>query len=265
MTTLSAKKPSVNGQKMNKVDNLKILLVEDDLSSALEVEMLLGEMGHELLGKIDNGCEALNFILLEQPDIVIMDIGLRGSMSGIEVAKQVSHLQIPIIFTTAFKEKSTYEASKEAYTFGYLVKPFDKLTLQSALEQAAKAVCKQSDLDEEELVPESVGQVSGSLLVKRGNVFYKVRLDEINYVQSEGNYCTLYTDNRKFVLKTSLKKMLESLTMEHFSPVHKSFIVQLDKLESIDVKSNKLTVGKATLPVGRNYKNKLIERFKMLK
>ncbi|HFA50186.1 MAG TPA: response regulator transcription factor [Bacteroidetes bacterium] len=247
------------------MDNLKILLVEDDPSFALDVEILLAEMGHDLVAKIDNGCDALNFILSEQPDIVIMDIGLKGSLSGIEVAKRVGHLQIPIVFTTAFKEKSTFEAAMETYSFGYLVKPFDKLTLRSTLKQAAKAVCKQSDLEEQTGASEDETILTDSLLVKRSNTLHKVRLDEINYIRSEGNYCTLYTEKRKFVLKTSLKKMLEELPLEHFSPVHKSFVVQLDKIGSIDLKMNKLMVGDKVLPLGRNFKNRLIERFKVLK
>jgi DNA-binding LytR/AlgR family response regulator len=246
------------------MQNLQVLLVEDDRSAALDVEMLLDEMGLKLAAVKDNADAALQYIYDEQPDLVIMDLELKGNKSGLEIAKEIDHLRIPIIFTTSYKDQKTYEQAKSTYSFGYLVKPFSKLSLQSMLEQAVKTLFPDDELE----IPSNVVEgmvLANIILVKHLNVLYPVRFDSILFVQGEGNYCAIHTNQRKFMLKMSLRKMLESVPATEFAPIHKSFIVRLDKVESIDVGAGKLTIGKEVLPLGRNFKNAFLERFNMLK
>jgi DNA-binding LytR/AlgR family response regulator len=245
--------------------DLQILLVEDDRSAALDVEMLLDEMGIILAAIMNNAEDALDFIYHEQPDLIIMDIGLKGEKTGLEVAKEISHLRIPIIFTTSYSDQKIFEDSKSAYSFGYLIKPFNKISLQSALEQAFKVLFSEGALDEPNPELHEGTVLQGTVLVRHVNILYPVRFSEILYIQGEGNYCSIFTIGRKYLLKISLRKLLESLPAHEFSPVHKSFIVRLDKVESIDVGSGKLMVGKEELPLGRNFKATFLERFSVLK
>jgi DNA-binding LytR/AlgR family response regulator len=245
------------------MQSLQVLLVEDDRSAALDVEMLLDEMGLKLAAVKDNAKDALHYIYEEQPDLVIMDLELKGSKSGLDIANEINHLRIPIIFTTSFKDKATFEQAKSTYSFGYLVKPFNKLSLQSTIEQAVKALFPEDELEgpgEDELT-----LLQDTVLVKHVNMLYPVRYDSILFIQGEGNYCSIHTLQRKYLLKAPLKRMLEAMPPTEFSPIHKSFIVRLDKVESIDVGSGKLTVGKETLPLGRNFKNAFLNRFNHLK
>lgn len=246
------------------MQHLQVLLVEDDRSAALDVEMLLDEMGLQLAAVKDNAEDALNYIYAEQPDLIIMDVELKGKLSGLDIAKEISHLRIPVVFTTSYKDKISFEASKEAYSFGYLVKPFNKLSLQSVLEQAAKLLFPGGEIEESSTAA-SVNILPGTVLVKHVNVLYPVRFDEILFIQGEGNYCSIHTEGRKFMLKLSLRKLLESLPANDFSPVHKSFVVRLDKVDSIDIGSGKLTIGKEVLPLGRNFKTTFMDRFNVLK
>lgn len=245
------------------MQSIQVLLVEDDRSAALDVEMLLDEMGLKLAAVRDNAEAALQYIYDEQPDLVIMDLELKGSKSGMDIANEINHLRIPIIFTTSFKDKATFELTKSTYSFGYLVKPFNKLSLQSTIEQAMKVLFPEDGLDgldegDMTILPDTV-------LVKHVNILYPVRFDSILFIQGEGNYCSIHTLQRKYLLKAPLKRMLEAMPSAEFSPIHKSFIVRLDKVESIDVGSGKLTVGKETLPLGRNFKNAFLNRFNQLK
>ncbi|MBI1226566.1 MAG: response regulator [Bacteroidetes bacterium] len=243
------------------MQNLHILLVEDDASAALDVEMLLDELGIKLSCKKENAADALNYIYSEQPDLIIMDIELQSDKSGLDVAKEIVHLRIPIIFTTSHEDKALFEASKSVNSFGYLVKPFNKISLQSTLEQAFSKLCPA-----DELVDSSLGAaLQDKVLVKHVNILYPVSFDEILYIQGEGNYCSIHTQARKYLLKISLRKILESMPSNQFAPVHKSFIVHLGKVESVDIGSGKLTVGKEVVPLGRNFKNSFLERFNILK
>jgi DNA-binding LytR/AlgR family response regulator len=252
-------------KKFMNMDSLQIILVEDDPSAALHVEMLLSEMGYGLLHVINNGEQAVNVIVAEQPDLVIMDIGLQGKLSGLDVANEIQPFKIPLIFTTSFRDKETFDTAGKTYSFGYLVKPFDKLTLQSAIEQVIRAVYHQPGLDEKDQHWSEGLLVKDSFLIKHQNILYKVRLDDFLYIQGEGNYSTLFTKERKYVVKISLKKLLAELPAEKFSPVHKSYIVNVEKIEAIDVGLNKLIIGKESVPLGRNFKNSFFERFKTLK
>jgi DNA-binding LytR/AlgR family response regulator len=247
------------------MQNLQVLLVEDDRSAALDVEMLLDEMGLKLASVKDNAEEAIHFIYQEQPDLVIMDLELKGEKSGLDIAKEINHLRIPIIFTTSYKDKKSFEAAKSVYSFGYLVKPFDKLSLQSTLEQAVKTLFPEGGLEDPSPATDSVAVLPGTVLVKHVNVLYPIRFEEILYIQGEGNYCSIHTEGRKFMLKLSLRKVLESVPSSDFAAIHKSFIVRLDKVDAIDVGSGKLNVGKDVLPLGRNFKNAFLERFSLLK
>lgn len=247
------------------MEALRILLVEDDPSAALDVEMLLAEMGYQLMGVLSDGGTALSTILEEQPDFIILDIELKGKLSGIDIAREIKYLQIPVIFTTSFADKQLYEQARDTFAFGYIVKPFDKLTLQSAIEQAVKALHNEDMLGEADARWKEDLVVKDSLLVKHNNILYKVFYAEILFVQGEGNYCTLHTKLKKYVVKSSMRKMLGELPGELFCPAQKSFIVNLLMIDAIDTGSGKVFIGENEIPLGRNFKNKLLERFKLLK
>ncbi len=243
--------------------HLQVLLVEDDRSAALDVEMLLDEMGLKLAAIKDNAKDALQYIYDEQPDIIILDLELKGEKTGLDVANEIDHLRIPIIFTTSFKDKATFDQAMSTYSLGYLVKPFNKLSLQSTIEQAIRTLFPEGGLAEPG--ENESGIIPNTVLVKHLNILYPVRYDSILFIQGEGNYCSIHTSQRKYLLKAPLKRMLDAMPSSEFSPVHKSFIVRLDKVESIDVGSGKLVVGKETLPLGRNFKNAFLGRFNQLK
>lgn len=245
--------------------SLRILLVEDDPSAALDVEMLIDELGYELIAKIDNGQQALHEIQAVQPDLVIMDIELKGKLSGLDIAKEIKHLEIPVIFTTSYRDKEVFESTKSTYSFGYLVKPFDRLTLQSAIEQVVRALYNEEVLLSGDEVWKEDLLVRDCFLIKNQNLLHKVFLDDISYIQGEGNYCTLFAKGKKYVVKISLKKILNDLDLQRFAPVHKSYIVHLDKVDAIDVSTNKIIIDKDQLPLGRAFKQRLLERFKLLK
>ena len=250
-------------QQLEFMDNLQILLVEDDRSAAIDVEMLLEEMKLKLAAVKDNAADSLDYIFKHEPDLIIMDVELKGEKTGLEIAQEIEHLRIPVIFTTSYSDTKSFEQSKLANTYGYLVKPFNKISLQSMIEQTLKALQPDSELDMQ--TPGTVSLLPGTVLVRHLSVLYPIRFDEILYIQGEGNYCSLHTENRKFILKLSLRKLLESVPPTEFAPIHKSFIVRLDKVTAIDVGSGKLTAGKEDLPLGRNFKNGLLERFNILK
>ena len=114
-----------------------ILIVEDENIVALDMKMRLESLGYTVLGVVDNGISALNFLFSQCPDLVLMDIKLKGGTDGIETAKAArERVEVPIIFVTAFTDEATLERAKLASPYGYIVKPFHERELRIAIELA---------------------------------------------------------------------------------------------------------------------------------
>lgn len=244
--------------------NFKILIVEDNLSFALEIEMLLRELGYESILKENEGEAALKTIYTEKPDLILMDININGAKTGLDIAAEIRREQIPVIFITVENNPESYNEAKKNRLFAYLVKPFDLLTLQSTIEAAMQSLAKpknghsNSEWTEDDFLKDY-------FLIKNNKVFQKVHIQEIHWIEANGNYCYLNTNGRKYVVKMSLRKILTVLSTEQFMQIQKSLVVRLDSISKIDVVNLRIGIGSKDLPLGRSFKDELLERFKMLR
>ncbi len=117
----------------------KILLVEDEILIGLYLRKQLEGMGHEVSGPIPSGEEALEKVTETRPDILLIDINLKGEMNGIETAKRISAglKEIQVAFMTGYSSRTMKEESMQVNTIGYLVKPVKPTDLKSLLESLA--------------------------------------------------------------------------------------------------------------------------------
>lgn len=114
-----------------------IMVVEDEVIVAKDIETSLAGLGYSICAVVSSGEEALIAAQKAKPDLILMDIMLKGKTDGIETAKQItSHLDIPIVFLTAFSDEGTIGRAKEANAFGYLLKPFEERELRTTIEMA---------------------------------------------------------------------------------------------------------------------------------
>ncbi len=115
----------------------KILVVEDEGLIALDIENHLLALGYQVAGIAETGAKAIRLALESEPDLVLMDIRLKGDMDGIEAAASItSQLDIPIIFLTAFADPQTLDRAKLISPFGYIRKPFEAIDLHTNIEIA---------------------------------------------------------------------------------------------------------------------------------
>lgn len=114
-----------------------IILVEDEIIVAADVKNRLENMGYSVLGIFDTGEEAIEKVGELKPNLVLMDIVLKGEMDGIDAALKIRELfNIPIIYLTAYSYEKTLERAKITEPFGYVLKPFEDREIQSAIEMA---------------------------------------------------------------------------------------------------------------------------------
>jgi PAS domain S-box-containing protein len=114
-----------------------ILIVEDEKVVATDIEECLTESGYTVLGAVASGLEALKRIVETEPDLVLIDIKLKGPLDGIDVAEAIcKHLDIPVVYLTAYADAKTLERAKKTDPAGYVLKPFDGQRLRTAVEIA---------------------------------------------------------------------------------------------------------------------------------
>ncbi|WP_194776968.1 response regulator transcription factor [Pararhodonellum marinum] len=115
----------------------RILIVEDEVMVAEEIKMSLEDLGHEVVGMVMNGDKALNALTMFNPDLALLDIHIKGSLNGIDLARLIrkNHL-IPFVFLTAYSDVMTLDKAKDTLPYGYIVKPFNETDLKVSIELA---------------------------------------------------------------------------------------------------------------------------------
>jgi len=112
----------------------KILVVEDENIVAMDLRTTLTRLGYEVVDTVGTGPQAIEQVERREPDLVLMDIQLRGAMDGIEAADRIRHLDVPVVYLTAFSDDATLRRARETEPFGYVLKPFDDRELQIIIE-----------------------------------------------------------------------------------------------------------------------------------
>jgi PAS domain S-box-containing protein len=116
--------------------DIKILLVEDESIEAMDIKRTLESFGYEVPYVASRGEEAVDKALEILPDIILMDIILKGDSDGIEAVSRIKELNIPVIYLTAHSEESTIERAKLTEPYGYIIKPYDSTELKYAIDLA---------------------------------------------------------------------------------------------------------------------------------
>lgn len=115
----------------------KILVVEDEAIVATDIEQTLKEYGYEVTGVVDTAEEAINHVLKSKPDLVLMDIFLRGQLDGITAAKQLrDKSDVPVVFLTAHSDENILQRAMVSEPYGYILKPFETREIRTGIELA---------------------------------------------------------------------------------------------------------------------------------
>ncbi|MBT9188912.1 LytR/AlgR family response regulator transcription factor [Zobellia russellii] len=239
----------------------RILIVEDDMIIAANISLQLGNLGYEVTGVVTRGEEAVTHAKENAPDILLLDINLKGNLNGIRTAKAIQQFKdIPVIYLTANADEATFAQAKETRPKAYITKPFNKLNLQRTIELVADQL---EEKDETVTDPLTDMEVLGDrVFIRHNGKMEKLLLEDILYVEADRNYCTVVTKTGNLVLSCTLKNMLERLPNATFMRVHRSYVVNISKLDVIA--DGHLEINRKVIPLSKSHKEFLFKRIQTI-
>ncbi len=218
---------------------IRALIVDDEELARDRVASLLAEQPDvEIVGTCVDGTSALETIERERPDLVFLDVQMPG-MDGFEVVENLDRDHVPaIVFVTAHDAHAI--RAFEIHALDFLLKPFDQTRFEKALERAraqltrdksptidSRLVSLLEELRDERKYPER-------LIVKSSGRVFFVRAEDIDWVEAAGNYVKIHTKSEAHLLRESMKNMEGKLDPKTFVRIHRSAIVNIDRIKELE-------------------------------
>jgi DNA-binding LytR/AlgR family response regulator len=240
-------------------DKIRILIVEDDMIIAANISLQLSKLGYEVTGIESRGEDAINHARENHPDIILMDVNLKGKIDGIETAKSIQKiLDIPLIYLTANADENSFQRAKETHPYAFISKPFNKLNLERTIALVVEKIAEVNyDISEKHSFEEGL---EDRIFIRNSGKLVKVMLDEILYVEADRNYCNIITQVQSYMVVNSLNTFCEKLVNSDFLRVHRSFIVNLKKLDA--VADSHLEINRKVIPISKMYREDLLRLIK---
>lgn len=245
---------------------IKILVVEDEMIIAAKISMQLTTLGYEVTGILSRGEEAILHVEENKPDIVLLDINLKGKIDGIETAFQLQQRNnnIPVIFLTANSDEATFNRAKSTRPAAFISKPFKQLDLHRAIELTISRMAGQephthSDNKTEE---EQSFILSDRIFVRHKEKMVKIMLQDILYMEADRNYSRIFTGEKEYLLSTTLKTIEEKMPMHLFMRIHRSYLINVNHVN--EVAENHVMIAQKSIPLGTGMREELMHRVKTL-
>lgn len=221
------------------MEQKKILLVEDDFLNRRLTKKVLLENGYAVC-EAKNTREALEILKNEPIAIAVLDIHLGESeQDGISLGQQIKDkYAVPFIYLTAYGNTEMIGKAIATSPFSYLTKPFKSSDLIASIEITIRQAANMPDYQPK-------------IVVKDGEYIVELPIDEINYIESEGNYLLIHTDGKQYKIRSTIKKMMDELSASLFVQTHRAYIVNKSKIKSFNNK--KVMLGDTVVPVSDNY------------
>jgi DNA-binding LytR/AlgR family response regulator len=218
---------------------LKCIIVDDEPMARKVLQEYIEDIDFlELVGKAENPVKANALLAQVDADLILLDINM-PMLSGIEYLRTAASLPM-VIITTAYAEYAI--EGFELDVIDYLVKPF-------SFERFLKACNKAKEFHSHTQTPVT-GSKSDHFFIKCDGRIEKVLYTELLYVEAMLNYVILHTDSRKMIAYLTIKSMVEQLPADIFLKVHKSYIINMSKIKSIE--GNEISLGGAAITISQN-------------
>ncbi|WP_347049553.1 LytR/AlgR family response regulator transcription factor [Flavobacterium olei] len=231
---------------------IKCVLIDDEpLAIKVLQNYFTNFTDFEVIATFNNSLEALDFINSTAVDAVFLDINM-PMMTGFELISLIES-KTKVIITTAFREFAA--ESYDLDVLDYLVKPIP-------LPRFIKCINKiTTEYNLKNNIKVETSKVDSHIFIKVDKKMMKINIEEILFVEGMKEYIKVVTPDKTYITHKSLTSLSEELPAERFLRIHKSYVIALNKVKSIE--GNRIQIQSYTIPIGRNYskdvKNKILE------
>ena len=244
---------------------MKCIVVDDEMASrSVLMQLCKTEPEFEILGEFEGCLDALKFLNDNEVDIIFLDLHMEV-FDGFDLLKTISNDQ-KIVLTTSDKDfaSKSYEYSN---IIDYLVKPITRERFEKAVDKVRKQFVldqfEQTVFDDKtgEGHSAAIDKVKRSMFVNIDRRLVNIKFDDIKYVEANGDYINIHTSEEIINVHTTLKKIKERLPDVQFMQVHRSYIINFEKI--VDIQDNTVLIEKKVIPISRSNRPTLLQRLNL--
>lgn len=230
---------------------MNCIAVDDEALALNKIQRFVKKIDFlDLLESFDNAIDALAFIREHPVDLIFLDIQMED-LTGVQLLKSMKNPPM-VIFTTAYESYAL--TGYELDVVDYLLKPIQFERFLKACEKVFDRFTRNRQ-NSEQTIPVSSTPESPILFVKSGNTMRRVDPKEILYIEGLKDYLLIYTVKGRIITLQTFGKILRILPENQFIRVHKSYVVALNKIDSIE--RNIIKIGNKQIPIGVTFKNQV--------
>ena len=231
---------------------MNALIIDDNEMARMSLKQLAGRVDDlSIVGECASAFEAYNLLLTEPVDVLLLDIEMSG-MSGLELTKNLIKKRPVIIFITSKRE---YAADAfDLNVADYIIKPVSGSRFIQAIDKAREIL--ESNKDEVKIKEDEF------VFIRDSNIIRRLKLDNILYAEAMGDYVKLYTPEKFYAIHATLKTVEERLPASRFLRVHRSYLVAINKIDSME--GGTLIINRTPLPVADAYRSVLSKRMNII-
>lgn len=229
---------------------MRCIIIDDEKTARLALRKLCEKMGYiEVLEEFENPTDAISFIQQEDIDLIFLDIHM-PELKGSEFVKTMNSLPDVIMTTT---DTSFALEAFEYNVIDYLVKPISMPRFLKTMEKLKAKKAEEIDTSETE---------STSIFVNINSRLVKLNFENILVLEAKGDYVQIKTTDKNHIVHSTMKKIEDRLPASKFMKVHRSYIINIDKI--VDIEDNSILIAEEIIPISRGNKEALLDRLNML-
>ena len=226
---------------------MRIILVEDETIIAEYLKNVIEGKGHHVKVLLTGNINFEKYLSENKPDLVFLDIHLNSKQNGMDLAKVCQQMSVPFVYLTSYSDSKTIASALVHDPISYMLKPFTEEEVFKTLEIARIKI--------------SQNNKGKFLSLKDGYDTIRVKYTDIRWLKADNIYTEIATDSKKYLQRITLSEMMELLPENHFCRVHRSFIVNMDKVERIG--ADHLEIAGEQIPMSRSKKAEILEKLNL--
>jgi DNA-binding LytR/AlgR family response regulator len=233
---------------------MKCIIVDDEKMARVIINTLCKEIKHlEILSEFSNAIQALKYLNENEVDLIFLDIHM-PDFNGLDFIKSLKNP--PKIILTTSDPKFAIEAFEYDFIVDYLLKPIEPARFLKAIGKADNKKVQTTSQS-----PKSQ-DISNDFYVNIDRRLIKIDLPSIYLIEAKGDYIHIKTDEKNYIVHSTLKKIEDKLPDSLFLKIHRSYIINIKKI--IDIEDNSVLIKKDVIPVSRSKRPELMKRLDLL-